>query len=615
MTTIDYAIVIAYMLFALSVGLYFSKKASKNSESFFLGGRSLPWWAIGVSMVATSFASDTPLVTTEMVRMHGIQKLWWVLVSVMPLIIGIFLFSRLWRRANIITDAQVYELRYEGNSAAVLRGFKAFFHGVVQNLLTMAWVIFGMGRVISIMTGIEDQVLTTGICIAVALTYATFSGFYGVVITDLVQFSIATFSMIALAVIAVVNLGGLDTILTRVAELPEYGKDTLSIFPDLTTLNDNTKRLIVFVTLFWWSDAGGYNMQRMSACRNERDSVLATLFYAVFQTIRPWMWVVVALASIVMFPTISEQASDSPVHDEITEVELQPEGSRSLKKHTDGYPMVMREFLGMGMRGLLVTAFLAAFMSTIDTQLNWGASYLMTDIYQRFIKKEATDKHYMLVTKFVVVGLMLVGAAIVPLVPSVTAAWEFLTLLMIGSGFFTVLRWFWWRVNAYTELTALVLGIVVGVASLIAMWIAETPRDYISESLYMSSVAWNDMLFEIRLAILTGIVIPVSLLVTFLTPPVSKEKLEEFYRKVRPGGFWSVLDTDVRTLPGKVLSLTSLTYILGGMMLCYGLSLAIGYAILLNFQVSGFCLVMAGAGGVIVKRWFNREVEMMSVVG
>ena len=587
MTYIDYAIVIGYMLFALSVGLFFSKKASKNSESFFLGGRSLPWWAIGVSMVATSFASDTPLVTTEMVRGEGLQKLWWVLISVMPLIVGIFLFSRLWRRANIITDAQLYELRYEGRSAAFLRGFRAFFSGVVQNLLTMAWVIFGMSRVITIMTGIENQVLTVGICIGVALTYATFSGFYGVVITDLVQFSIATISMIALAVIAAVELGGMESILNEVAALPEYGDKTLAIFPDFKTLNDDTIRMIVFVTLFWWSDAGGYNMQRMSACRNERDSVLATLFYAVFQTIRPWMWVVVGLASIVLFPDLEE--------------------------HTDGYPMVMNEFLGWGMRGLLVTAFLAAFMSTIDTQLNWGASYLMTDIYQRFINKNGTDSHYMLVTRFVVVGLMLVGAAIVPLVTSVMAAWEFLTLIMIGSGFFTVLRWFWWRVNAYTEITSLLLGLAIGLANLAVMWIAKEQRDYVPESLYNGAVAWNAQLFELRLAILTGIVIPVSLLVTYLTPPVSKERLEEFYRAVRPGGFWSVLDKDVRALPGSVLSWATFMYVAGGMMLCYGFSLAIGYAILLKFSVSAVCLGIACIGALLVKRWFHKELESMNV--
>jgi SSS family solute:Na+ symporter len=588
MSTLDYGIVIAYMLFALSIGVFFSKKASESSENYFLGGRKLPWWMIGISMVATSFASDTPLVTTEMVRIDGLQKLWWVLISVMALIVGIFLFSRLWRRANIITDAEFYELRYEGNSAAFLRGFRAFFSGVIINLLTMAWVIFGMSTVITILTGLP-KVPAVGICVIVALTYATFSGFYGVVVTDFVQFFIATFSMIALAVISVINLGGLENILSTVASLPGYGPETLTIFPDLTTLNSDTIRLLIFVFVFWWNDANGYNMQRMSACRNERDAVLATLFYAIFQTIRPWMWVVVGLASIVMFPT--------------------------LKEHTNAYPMVMDKFLGPGMRGLLVVAFLAAFMSTIDTQLNWGASYLMIDVYQRFIKKEASQKHYMFVTKIVVVMLMLAGAAIAPLLTSVMAAWEFLTLLMIGSGIFTVLRWFWWRINAYTEITALGLGLIIGFSNFGVVFIAKGQWTFMPDCINNFAVFWKDgILFEVKIAILTAIVVPVSLLVTFMTPQVSKEKLESFYRKVRPGGFWSVLDKDVRNLPGKVLSWSTIIDVAGGMMLCYGLSLAIGFAILMKFTIVAICLVLAVIGAIIVKRWFKKEVRILESI-
>lgn len=591
MTALDYAIVVGYMLIALSIGFFFSKKASQSSEDYFLGGRKLPWWIIGVSMIATSFASDTPLVTTEMVRIDGLQKLWWVLISVMPLIVGIFLFSRLWRRANIITDAEFYELRYEGKSAAFLRGFRAFFSGVIQNLLTMGWVIFGMSTVITILTGLP-KFPAVATCVIVALTYATFSGFYGVAITDFVQFFIATFSMIALAVISVVKLGGLEKVLSAVASQPGFSPDTLTIFPDLTTLNTDTIRLLVFVFIFWWNDANGYNMQRMSACRNERDSVLATLFYAIFQTIRPWMWVVVGLASIVIFPEV--------------------------KEHTNAYPMVMDKFLGPGLRGLLVTAFLAAFMSTVDTQLNWGASYLMTDVYQRFIKKEVSQKHYMIITKIVVVLLMLAGAAIAPLLTSVMAAWEFLTLLMIGSGFFTVLRWFWWRINAYTEITALALGLIIGLSNFAIVFVANQQWAFVPDSINEFAAYWKGgeggILFEIKIAILTGIVIPVSLLVTFLTPPVSKEKLEHFYRKIRPGGFWSVLSKEVRNLPGKAINISTLFEVAGGMMLCYGLSLAIGFSILMKFSIAILCLLIAAIGAVIVRRWFKKEVQTLESI-
>ena len=287
---IDYVIVGGYFVFAIAVGIFFSRRASRSPEDFFLGGRSLPWWAIGVSMVATSFASDTPLVITEIIRQYGLQRLWWILAAVMVLIVGIFLFSRLWRRAEIITDAEFYELRYEGRPAAFLRGYRAFSSGIIQNLVTMGWVIYGMTTIITTLTGLNEW-LAISICIAVALTYATAAGFYGVVVTDVVQFAIATVSMIVLAVAGVHQAGGLANLLDKIKNMPEYGEHTLEIFPDVTNFNNDLVALIVFLGVLWWSDAGGYNMQRMSACRNERDAVKATLFYAVFQSIRLWLWV------------------------------------------------------------------------------------------------------------------------------------------------------------------------------------------------------------------------------------------------------------------------------------------------------------------------------------
>ncbi|HCO94000.1 MAG TPA: hypothetical protein DIU00_08625, partial [Phycisphaerales bacterium] len=342
---LDYAIIAAYMLFAVGTGIYFSRKASQSSENYFLGGRSLPWWMIAVSMVATSFASDTPLVVTEIIRTDGLQRIWWVFVAVLALIVGIFLFSRLWRRAAIITDAQFYELRYEGKSAAFLRGFRAFFAGIVQNLLTIAWVTFAMSSIITTVTDIPSW-WAIGICMFVALVYATFSGFYGVVVTDFVQFFIATFSMIALAVIAAVKVGGLGHVLDTIAATEGYGRRTLSIFPNFKSFDLDLVKLLIYFFILWWIDASGYNMQRMSACKNERHAVLATIFYAIFQCCRPWIWVVVALVSIVLFPILTDPYND-----------------------THAYPLVMNEYLGYGLKGLLITAFLAAFMSTIDTHL------------------------------------------------------------------------------------------------------------------------------------------------------------------------------------------------------------------------------------------------------
>ncbi|MBN1806342.1 MAG: Na+:solute symporter [Sedimentisphaerales bacterium] len=581
---LDYAIIITYLLFALGTGIYFSKRASKSSENYFLGGRSLPWWMISISMIATSFASDTPLVVTEITRKDGLQRIWWVFVAVLTLIVGIFLFSRLWRRAAIITDAEFYELRYEGKSAAFLRGFRAFFAGIIQNLIIISYVIFAMSSIITTMTDIPKW-WAVGICTAVALVYATFSGFYGVVVTDFIQFFIATFSMIALAVIAVVKVGGLGYVLDTITANENYGPKTLSIFPDFRSFNLDLVKLLILIFVFWWMDANGYNMQRMSACKNERHSVLATLFYAIFQCCRPWIWVVVALVSIVLFPTLTEPYND-----------------------THAYPLVMNEYLGYGLKGLLVTAFLAAFMSTVDTHLNWGASYIMTDIYQRFIKKDATQRHYMIVTKIAVVLLMAVGVCIALYIAwrqlTVSAVWEFFAFLIVPPGMINVARWFWWRINAYTEITALSLGVILGIANF-----------SILKNIVLFGYLWSDVPFEIKIAIITAIVVPISIIVTFLTPAVSKQKLEEFYRKVRPGGFWGILGSDIRELPGKALSVSTIIDVIGGIMLCYGISLAIGYSILLKFTKAGICCLLAAIGGFIVFRWYQKEVKILAQNG
>lgn len=590
---LDYSIVGVYLLFALGTGVYFSKRASQSSEDYFLGGRSFPWWMIAISMVATSFASDTPLVVTEITRHDGLQRIWWVFVAVLTLIAGIFLFSRLWRRAAIITDAEFYELRYEGKSAAFLRGFRAFFSGIVQNLVTISWVIFAMSSIVTTMTNM-DEWLAIGICTSVALVYATFSGFYGVVVTDCVQFFIATGGMIALAVIAVVKVGGMHHVLETIATTEGYGPRTLAIFPEFKSFDEDLAKLLVYLLVLWWIDASGYNMQRMSACRNERHSVLATLFYAIFQCCRPWIWVVVALVSIVLFPTLTDPYND-----------------------THAYPLVMNEYLGPGLKGLLVTAFLAAFMSTVDTHLNWGASYMMTDVYRRFIRPQASQRHYMVVTKLVVVAMMAAGVGIALFLAwrnlTVSAVWEFFALIMVGSGIVSVLRWFWWRINAYTEITALALGLALGFINPFVPASVTLGGHTVNIALF--GYAWPDMPFEFKIALLTAIVVPISLIVTFLTPAVSREKLDAFYRKVRPGGAWGVLSQETRALPGKALSLSTILDVIGGILLCYGLSLAIGYAILLKFSKVGICLGLALIGGLIVHRWYKKEVRVLAESG
>jgi solute:Na+ symporter, SSS family len=574
--TIDYAIIGTYMVFALGVGFVLSRKASESSENYFLGGRNMPWWLIGISMIATSYASDTPLAITEMVREHGLQRIWWFLSGCLVLITGTFLFARLWRRAEITTDVEFYELRYSGRSAAFLRGFQAVWKGVVRNFVTMAFVTLAMTSIITTLTDVNRWVAIT-VCISVALVYATSSGFYGVVVTDFVQFFIAIGGMVYLAVVAWTRVGGFDVISERITQMPGYGEQTLKILPDFGHFNLDMLALVIFVTLLWWNDAGDYTMQRISSCKNEKHSILATLFFAVFQTSRVWIWAGVALVSIVLFPDLT----GAPMGD------------------TQAYPMVMNMYLAPGMKGVLVTAFLAAYMSTIDTHLNWGASYIMTDIYRRFVKKEASEKHYMRVTRIVVVLLMLGAAALVPLLTSVTAAWEFLALLSAGSGLIVFFRWFWWRINAFTEIAALSAGALTAAINLTITALAPDWE--------LFGMPWATMRFEIKLAMFTGVVIPVSLLVTYLTPPVDPERLESFYRRVRPGGFWGAVSKEARALPGKALGVRTLADFVGGVMLTFGISLGIGYTLLQRYAVGAGCFLAAVAGGIWVYYWFMKE--------
>jgi SSS family solute:Na+ symporter len=316
-------------------------------------------------------------------------------------------------------------------------------------------------------------------------------------------------------------------------------------------------------------------MQRMSACRNEKDAIRATLFYSIFQSCRPWLWVVVGLVSIVAFPTLSD--------------------------HSKAYPMVINEYLGIGLKGLLITAFLAAFMSTIDTHLNWGASFLTIDLYKRFYRKDATEAHYVRASKLFMVLLMIAGAIIATQVESVSGVMEWLAYLMIPGGIASVLRWFWWRINAFTELTALVGGLLGGILFKLL------DSDWIIWGQPWGSFAW-----EFKVALLVSVIFPLSILVTFMTQPVSKEKLITFYRQIRPGGAWGPIRKAVGKVSGSTLTLSSWLDVIGGVMLCYGLSLAIAYAILLNFPACGFCTAISFTGALLVWRWYKKEVVRLT---
>lgn len=571
---IDYALIGLYLAVSLVIGLRMSGRASRSGEAYFLGGRTIPWWINGISLAATSFASDTPLVVTELVRGRGLQRLWWLLAMVVALVAGVFLFARLWRRLAAMTDAEFCELRYDGRAAAVLRVVRAFMSGVVYNLVVIAWVTLGMASVITVMMPV-DRWTAVGVAMGVTVVYTIFGGFFSAVLTDLVQFVLAVAAMAAFAIIAVHSAGGLGHVLDAVRAAPGFGERTLAMFPDFRGQGADLACFLILLSL-WWTDTGGYAMQRMSAARDERDAVKAMLFFAVWQAIRPWMWVPVALVSIALFPRLPAGQTD-----------------------TDAYPLVMNAYLGVGLRGLLITAFAAAFMSTITTHLNWGASYLMRDGYTRFFRPAASEREQVLVARLLTVALAMAGIALTPLLTSVSGAWEILAFLGAGWGVISVVRWFWWRVSAWTELAAIATGLLCAVTHvLLERFAPDWP---------VFGVPWASLRFEFKLALFTGLVLPVSLAATYLTPPVARAKLEAFCRLVRPGGWWRGLDPELPGQPDRVLTLRNALEMGYGIALCLGASLGIGYALLQQPGRSALAFAVALAGAIGVHRWLRRS--------
>jgi solute:Na+ symporter, SSS family len=574
LATLDYVIIAIYMVFSIGVGIYFSKKASKSTDDYFVGGRAMPWWLIGTSMVATTFASDTPLAMTEMVREHGLWRNWFWWNACIAQIMAVFLFARLWRRARVTTDNELLEIRYSGKPAAALRGFKAIYFAVIFNFLVMGWVIRAMAAVITTMMPINQWVAIIA-CIIVALIYAVLSGFYGVVATDMVQFVIAIGGSIYLAVIAVNKIGGVEVLKAKIMANPEQGEKIFDLFPPLSgEIGGPFVGFLLFMLVMWWahpySDGGGYIIQRMSSCKNEKHSLLATLYFSVLNMVRGWPWIMVALVSLVLFPDLSNVEGGD----------------------TAAYPLVMNTYLGVGFKGLLVTSFLAAFMSTIDTHLNWGASYIMTDVYQRFIKKDGTQQHYMRVTKVVVV-LLMVGAGIVAaMLTSISAAWEFAFLMGSGLGLVLVLRWFWWRITAISEIVALGSSAFLAFLNL-ALTIMAPDMEFLGFTM-------ATMPLHIKAFLIIPLTIVAWVTATFLTRPTPTATLIEFYKRVSPGGAWSVLPDEIRKSGNPVLNGGFVWDWLGGLALAFGLTFGIGALIFQNWLPALLYVAMATAGGLRV---------------
>ncbi len=587
---IDWAIVVGYILFALGLGIYFSKRAGKNINEFFVSGRNLPWWLAGTSMVATTFAADTPLAVTELVVKDGIAGNWFWWNAVLSGMLATFLFARLWRRSEIITDVEFTELRYSGPSASFLRGFRALYIGLPINCITMGWVILAMQKIVVLTFDLPDNPYTKVIvvlgCLLIAGIYCALSGFWGVVMTDIVQFGMAMVGSIALAIIAVNKIGGIGALKEKLVDVYGAEHNILNFTPDFSAGTMAIITFGVYLGMQWWAangvDGSGYIAQRMFAAKNERHTLLATLWFNIAHyTLRPWPWILVALVAMVVYPGLGDPEHINP----------------ALKDPAAGYPLLMLDYLPVGLLGLMLTAFLAAFMSTIDTHLNWGASYLVNDFYKRFLKPEATPQHYVTVSRLFVILIMLIAGVTSLFMNSIAGAWKFLIALNAGIGLVQILRWYWWRINAWSEISAMFAALVV---SIVVFTLPQTKDE-----------------FALKMLIIVPISTVVWIVVTFLTEPVSTETLTNFYNRVRPSGSgWKLIAAETKEAPDGTNRQSSQTdsktpalvnWVIG-VIFIYSFLFSIG-KLLLGFTGTGliFLLIAIISGAIMYKNLPRKE--------
>jgi SSS family solute:Na+ symporter len=598
-SAIDWAIVAAYFLLSTGIGLVFTKKGGESLNEYFLSGRNVSWWLAGASMVATTFAADTPLVVTGLVSAHGVAGnwLWWNML--MSGMLTVFFFARLWRRANVMTDVEFAEIRYSGKPAAALRGFRALYLAIPINLIILGWVTRAMIKILTISLGlhpmhflgvtISGDIFAVGICFVITVAYSAGAGMWAVLWTDLIQFVIKMTAVIILAIYSVRAVGGMDklkegltahfgsssaAISVLPAKIGPSGMEAYAWMPLLA--------LAVFLSVQWWAawypgaepGGGGYIAQRIFSAKTERDGVLATLFFQVAHyAIRPWPWIITGLCTVLLYPN-----GIGPTHD-----------------HEAAYVQAFVDLLHTPWRGIMMAGFAAAYMSTVGTQLNWGASYLVNDFYKRFLNRDATERHYVSVSRAATVLLFLASVFVTMNLQTVEGAWKFLLAIGSGTGLVLILRWYWWRINAWSEISAMIASLVVSVTA-IAFIKGRFPDGD------LRSDAWV-MLITVAVSTI------IWLGVTFATQPESEEVLEAFYRRVRPGGpGWAHVSTRAgfgrEKTPGGALAWTNW---IAGIVAVYSTLFGIGKLIFGETVPAVVLLVIALASFLWIARSFRSE--------
>ena len=507
LSTLDWIIVFSYFALSLFIGIKASKKAGKDTKSFFLAGRNMPWWLLGVSMVATTFSTDTPNLVTDLVRQNGVSGNWGWWAFLLTGMLTVFVYAKLWHRSGVLTDIEFYELRYSGKAAAFLRGFRALYLGLVFNVLVMGAVSLAAIKFGEIVLGWPGWLTLTVAC-SITLAYSTLGGLKAVIITDFVQFILAMIGSIwaMLYILSLDQIGGLSNLL-----IDNNVVDKLALIPDLSNPDVWVPVLLVPLAVQWWASyypgsepgGGGYIAQRMFSAKDEQNAVSATLFFNIAHyALRPWPWILIALSSLVIYPELSDLQTAFP--------NLPPDKLG----HDVAYP-AMLTLLPNGLLGLVAASLIAAFMSTMSTQLNLGASYLVNDFYHRFISPDASEKQLVSMGRLFTIISIILGSGLGLLLTSAGQAFNLLLMIGAGTGMIYILRWFWWRINAYTEIVAMISSLII------ALYF-----NFINQS-YEN---WEKIVFG---SLLTTIV---WIAATYFTPPDNDKTLRRFVKKVNPGG-------------------------------------------------------------------------------
>ena len=595
LSTLDYSFIIVFFSIVLAIGVIVSKKSGKNTTEFFLSGRTMPWWLLGLSMVATTFSTDTPNLVTDIVRTNGVSGNWVWWAFLITGLLTVFVYAKLWRKSNVNTDLEFYELRYGGAAASFLRKFRAVYLGVIFNVITMSAVTLAAIKIGGIMLGLEpwQTVISAGL---ITVTFSALGGFKGVVYTDFLLFFVAMSGAIGAAyyLVNIPEVGGIQALMAN-----ENVIDKLSILPDFSNKQALITLFVIPLAVQWWSSwypgaepgGGGYIAQRMLAAKNENHAIGATFFFNIMHyALRPWPWILVALASLVVYPDIAS------IHEAFPMIANDKLGN-------DLAYSAMLTKLPSGLLGLVLASLIAAYMSTISTQLNWGSSYIVYDFYKQQINPDASEKRLVAVGRISTVILMVFSAALALLLQNALQLFEVLLVFGAGTGLIFILRWFWWRINAWSEITAMFAS---GIISIVLKFTSVGAYLFATETGIFPD--WSEYIFVVLLTTI------IWMAATFVTKPETNEVLRSFYMKIQPGGpGWSKVVREAEKDQQKIITTdekwsvpSGIAAMLMGCVLIYSCMFATGYWIYGHTLKASILTGVAIISGLLLAKVWNK---------